>query len=446
MLIRFAAENFLALANRVELALRAPAGEEAGTPGRVALPDGTRALGRGLLVGDNAAGKTTLLKGLGLLRTLVLAGTRPGQPLPLVPCRLLPGEPPTHLELEVLHDGALWTYSLTARRELIEAESLRVATATASQLVFSRQRSSPLIPSTSIKLGDAVPPGERERLQLFASATRAEQPFLAEALRRGAPAMAPFGGWLRERLQLVRAEAKIVGLAARCAREPEFARFVGELLAAAGTGISEVGVSHQRVDPDYFETAEEKQQVVAALTGYADGFVQTDDGEIIAERDGRFVDLFQVGLRVLQRGPTGAPIELPLAELSDGVLRLLHLAPVLYPGAAAAPPPVFFVDELDRSLHPRVACQLLQRFAAPAAAPAGGGGLPQLIATTHDAALLAAVPPAEVRLLTRAAVGPAATARPARLGPPPADLSREELTRRFIAGTLEPTEPANSLA
>jgi len=441
MLIRFVVENFTALSTRVELSLRAPAGEDAGMPGRVALPDGTRALGRVLLLGDNAAGKTALLKGLGLLRTLVLAGTRPGQPLPLAPCRLLPGEQPTHLELEVLHDGALWTYSLTASRDLIEAESLRVGSGPAAVVMFSRQRPSPLIPSTTIKLGEGAA-GERERLQLVAGGTRAEQPFLSEALRRGSVVLAPLGGWLRERLQLVRAEAKIVGLAARCAREPDFARFLGELLAAAGTGISEVATTHKRVDPDYFETAEEKQQVLAALTGYADGFVQTEDGEIIAERDGRFVDLYQVGLRVLQRGAAGAPVELPLAELSDGVLRLLHLAPVLYRGAAAAPPPVFFVDELDRSLHPRVARQLLARFAEPAAA--AGPGFGQLIATTHDSALLTAVAPAEVRLLARVPTDPDRAAPAAvRIGPPPAGLTSEELARRFIAGTLRPANPAN---
>ena len=308
--------------------------------------------------------------------------------------------------------------------------------------VFTRKRASPLIPSTTIKLGEAAA-SERERLQLCAGATRPEQPFLAEALRRGSVVVAPLGVWLRERLQLVRAEAKIVGLAARCAREPAFARFLSELLAAAGTGVSEVSTSHARVDPDYFETEAEKQQVLAALTGYADGFVQTEDGEIIAERDGRFVDLYQVRLRVSERGPRGA-VDVPLSELSDGVLRLMHLAPILYsgpgpgpeiaPGTAGAGPPIFFVDELDRSLHPRVGREILGRFAAAAPSPAAPHGQAQLIATTHDAALLTAVHPGEIRLIVR----PSEPGAPVRIGPPPADLSAEELARRFIAGSLTP--------
>jgi hypothetical protein len=439
MLIRFAVENFMSLATRAQLELRVRPGEAGAELAQALLPDGTQALTRVLLAGDNAAGKTTLLKALGLLRTLVLAGTRPGQPLPMSPCRFLPGDQPTVLELQILHAGALWTYCLTASRELVEAESLQVTAGAGgppSGQVFARSRPTALIPQTTIKLGEAAA-GEREKLQLVAQATRPEQPFLCEALRRGSAVVAPVGAWLRERLQLVRAEAKIVGLAARCAHEPAFASFLGTLLAEAGTGISEVTTAHTRVDPDYFETAEEKQQVLAALTGYADGFVQTDDGEIIAVQDGRLVDLYRVRLRVLQRGPAGSTVELPLGDLSDGVLRLMHLAPLLYRGAASAPP-VFFIDEFDRSLHPCLAQQLLMRFAAQAAADQGGHGRAQLIATTHDAALLAAVHPSEVRLIARAAdVAPGA----ARLGRPPRGLSSAELARRFVTGPLEIADP-----
>ena len=32
--------------------------------------------------------------------------------------------------------------------------------------------------------------------------------------------------------------------------------------------------------------------MVSALLGYPDAFVQTPDGELIAEREGNFVDLF----------------------------------------------------------------------------------------------------------------------------------------------------------
>jgi hypothetical protein len=440
MLIRFAVENFLPVSAEARLDLRCAAT----VPGALALPDGTHALGRALLIGGNATGKTALLKALGQLRSLVLAGTRPGQPLQLSPCRFLPAEQPTRFAITLLHDGALWTYELAATRELIESESLHRTVAAAPgeaqghrEVYFTRRQKSPLIPATTIQLGAAAA-GERERLQLWAQATRGEQPFLCEALRRGSQLLLPPGLWLRERMQLVRAEAKIVGLAARCAREPAFARFVAELLQDAGAAVSEVGTTRARVDPDYFETPEEKQEVVAALTGYADGFVQTSDGEIIAEQDGRLVDLYMVRLRIRERGPAGGLVDVPVGELSDGLLRLLHLAPLLYGPGGSAAPPVYFIDEVDRSLHPRVVRRLLDRFAggSPAAA-VGPHGRVQLIATTHDAAQLDAVHRAEVRLVVR---DPGT-----RIGALPEGLSGAEVAAGYLDGTLLPL-PAEAAA
>jgi len=115
------------------------------------------------------------------------------------------------------------------------------------------------------------------------------------------------------------------------------------------------------VDPDYFETEEEKQQVVAALTGYADGFVQTHEGEIVAEQHGRFLDLYQCNLHFVVLAADGRRVELTPAELGDGALRLLHLSPLLYGQSAATDePPVYFIDELERSLQPALVSALLQ--------------------------------------------------------------------------------------
>ena len=460
MLVRLALADYLCFGAPAELSLRAAPPAGPGTValpdgGAVALPDGSRVYDRAVLVGPGGAGKSALLRALGYLRGLVLGGVRSGPP-PRSPNRRIAKEPGsgTELSLEVLHDGALWRYSMTVGAALIERERLTTTPADGRErLVFERARQGGVLPAPVVRLGEAAA-GERSQLELIAFGTRPEQPFLAEAILREARSVQPIATWLRDRLQLLRPEAKTVGLAARCAREPAFASFVAELLDQAGFGVHAVQTSRRSLPHDYFETEEEQREVLAALTGYADGFVQTQEGEIIAERDDKFVELFLVGLRFMVSGASGRAgeaddVPLTLGDLSDGALRLLHLAQVLYnkpPPGHAALPQVFFVDELDRSLHPRVARQLLAQFAQlsesaePAAADPGGA---QLIATTHDAALLTAVAPAEVRLLARATPGPdLAAPAPVRLGPPPADLGSEELARRFIAGTLTPADPA----
>jgi hypothetical protein len=112
------------------------------------------------------------------------------------------------------------------------------------------------------------------------------------------------------------------------------------------------------IGPEYFENEAEQKHVVQALLGYSDGFVQTNDGELIAERDGSFVDLFLTSLLVGMRGPTGRESDFSAAELSESTLRLLHLSPIAL-ADPQHPAPVFVVDDLGRGLSPKVVATLL---------------------------------------------------------------------------------------
>jgi hypothetical protein len=68
-----------------------------------------------------------------------------------------------------------------------------------------------------------------------------------------------------------------------------------------------------------------------------------------------------------------------MSEESDGTLRLLDLAPILtLPEQRTR---VFVVDELDRSLHPSLCYDLIERFFQQP-------GSSQLIVTTHEINIL----------------------------------------------------------
>jgi len=81
------------------------------------------------------------------------------------------------------------------------------------------------------------------------------------------------------------------------------------------------------------------------------------------------------------RSPDGAEIELNISEESDGTRRLLDLAPLLHPEDDNVHT-LCIIDELDRSLHPLLTQQFLQRFLA------GQRQSSQLVFTTHDTSIL----------------------------------------------------------
>lgn len=360
MLIRFAVENFLCFAERASLELGSPS--ESPSPTSITL-----------LCGDTASGKSSLQKALACVRNLVLSSSRPGQPLPITPSAFAPTRP-SCFELSLRHDDVVWTYRFSATTRRIEEESLAQDTGNGPRTLYTRRAegSTPV----NIELGD-IAAADRQRLELVAYGTRPEQLFLNEALRRGVSAFAPVGIWLRDRLQLVLSETKVVGLASRAAREPAFAEFLEQLLESAQTGVLKVEARREPLPDNTFESEDEERELITALTSFPDAFAETPDGELIAERDGRLVDLFRVRLVCTIAGPNGQRAELPVSALSDGTQRLLHLAPILHTRING---PVFFVDDLDRGMSPRLASGLLQRFIERGAA-AG-----QLIATVRDAA------------------------------------------------------------
>jgi hypothetical protein len=346
-----------------------------------------------LIVGENASGKSSLCKTLACVRNLVLGGNRPGQPLPIFPNLFAPPGP-TRIELKVRQDDALYTYGLAATQKHIEEEWLRmqpIAGAKEShgdgptQTLFHRRRTAdaPL----SVELG-ALPADERKRLDLVIYGTRPDQLLLNEGLRRGVRSFAPLGTWLRDRLQMILPEAKLVGLAARATREPHFAAFLGELLAESGTGVVKVEVKREPVDPSSFESEEEQRELVTALTRFPDAFAETEDGELIAEKKGPRIEVYRVKLAFTLQASDGRLASLPPSGLSDGMLRILHLAPLFYSTAPVDKPPedaapVFFLDDLDRGLGKTLIQSLLARFY-----DLGAAGR-QLIATAHDTTLLA---------------------------------------------------------
>ena len=90
---------------------------------------------------------------------------------------------------------------------------------------------------------------------------------------------------------------------------------------------------------------------------------------------------YRISIQAAHEPQPGKVIPLDLSEESDGTRRLLNLLPALHylqTGNA-----VFFIDEIDRSMHPILARQFLEFFLKSCQ-----GGRHQIIITTHESNLL----------------------------------------------------------
>jgi AAA15 family ATPase/GTPase len=99
--------------------------------------------------------------------------------------------------------------------------------------------------------------------------------------------------------------------------------------------------------------------------------------EFVAGRNGDQYEVHQV--KTFNADKTGRLVEFEPEEQSDGTQRIMDLIPAIH--KIANQPAVFFIDEIDRSLHPSLIKELLRYYMSN---PSQG----QLIFTTHEANLL----------------------------------------------------------
>jgi AAA15 family ATPase/GTPase len=350
MLLQFAVENYLSFRDRAVLSMVADprVKHEAGQV--LPAPGGREVLRAAAVYGANGSGKSNLVKALGVVREMVLKGTRGEEALPVVPFKLdaAKRDEPAHFEVELVSGEKHYSYGFEATAKQVEAEWLyEVEPGGEERMLFEREAGDE---KPVITLGEAlgVDADGREFIRFVARGTRQNQLFMAEAGERNVleldPVRKAIGRW-----EIVSPNAVYRPLTDMLENSDGFRTVVASVLKEAGTGIHDLRV-------------------------------RTDRGESPhANHDDQGPHVFGVhGL------PSGEQVELSMDEESDGTRRLLNLAPILHLMDEHGPDALFAIDELEHSLHPNLSRMLLQVFFARAAS----GAAAQIIFTTHDTNLL----------------------------------------------------------
>ncbi|WP_062350918.1 AAA family ATPase [Herbidospora yilanensis] len=300
------------------------------------------------IFGANASGKSNLLGGLWLMRDAVRNSFADWAKAPGV----VPREPfkldsesrgQTSLfevDLTLGRDPVRYTYGFELSDERVEAEWLHAYPHGRRNVWFDREAGRPESEGGEFVFRGEGFKGEREAL---AKLTRPNALFLSVGATLNDPQLVAIHRWFLNDLALVTAGGKARNRMSRTQRlltHPDDADFyrerVGELLQAADLGITRLDI-----DP---ETSELRLW-----------HRTSDDGEM--------------------------PLDFLQEESLGTHAWFSFLGPML---TALKQGSILLVDELDSSLHPALAAEVLRVFQDPAANPNGA----QLIFTTHDATLL----------------------------------------------------------
>ncbi|MFJ9764619.1 ATP/GTP-binding protein [Streptomyces erythrochromogenes] len=341
MLLRFRAANVRSLRDEQELSFVMPSGEESDSARTVELSDGKTLQVYPLVgvFGANASGKSNVIAALKKMREAVLGSyaqwtSRQGIPRDAFSLDPKAAAETTFYEVDfVVPDGVRWTYGFELSDERVEAEWLHS---------YPKGRRQVWLDRDATRQEVFAFPGERiQDRALLTRSTRPDALLLSRAANDNHPQLTQIYNWFKQNLwdinpELERQERE--GYTAEQLLDDRFKDRIEGLLRVADLGIS---------------------------------------GAVVEQQLGEHPQV-----RLLHEGGESRPVPLDWQHESFGTRSWFALiGPLL---RALDDGAVLLIDELDASLHPRFAAEVVRLFQAPWSNQRAA----QLVFTSHDPSLL----------------------------------------------------------
>ncbi len=188
--------------------------------------------------------------------------------------------------------------------------------------------------------------------------------------------------WFNESLQLISPNASYRSLGSLLANDDDFLDFAGNFLSASSTGVDHLEINKNEVSEEELRSLLSERDISELLEKINDGnegsaFVRLGEGKELLIEKGDENHYYSISIQASHQ----SHYTLDLNEESDGTKRLLNLIPALHHLRSGNA--VYFIDEIDRSMHPILAWRFMDFFLKSCK-----GGQRQIIITTHESNLL----------------------------------------------------------
>lgn len=308
------------------------------------------------LYGANASGKSNVLGALGFMRRAVVLSHRGWEPdggTPNEPFALSDKvDQPSTYEVDIIVEAARYRYGFLLSTDRVEEEWLFACSSSGLRPLFERKGDHFAF--------DPSLPGENETIRAL---TRPNSLFLSAAAQNNHPWLEKIFAWFR-RVTVERTQGQ-----SRYGRRPFWAEFWGE--------ESERPHQNRNALVTFLRAAD---------TGIVDFKVERSEKQVPGPR-GTPVAAARPTVSFRHRGADNEERSwLPLEAESSGTNRMLEIATLLVPVLEHGG--LLCIDELEASLHPMLALEVVRTFYDPIRNPKQA----QLLFTTHDTNLLGNTP------------------------------------------------------
>ena len=389
MLVSFSVANFRSFSSEQTFSLVASNRLKGVHEGHLAtIPDSSENVLRAAIIyGANGAGKSNLFKAIQFFKAIALGPVRNEGLINRKPFQL--GgftEKTSDFDLQFVAAGKLYRFGFRLSDDRVLEEWLIQVIGGREKVIYERTTDE----SGKVSIDARGVGNGKEAPKIIALATVGgpkDQTFLStinvtinyEEIS-GAVGDAIF--WL-ENLVLISPQQNHTGLVKAFSETPDLLAFAGDFLRHASTGVNHLKVSESEISqeellqelPDTLlrkflrPEVEDTSRVLQFRLGNAE----------MIQKEGNKFSRLRINAEHGSEG--GNTVSLDLAEESDGTKRLVNLIPALHD--LRSKDATYFIDEIDRSLHPLLVRAFIESFLNCCA-----GGQRQIIVTTHESSLL----------------------------------------------------------
>lgn len=331
------------------------------------------------LYGANGSGKSNFIKAAHFLHDIVVKGSVEASEVRCIPFKLneKSAAEPSIFGIEVNIDKKYYEYIVSVLNDKIISEELYETNPETGEgkMLFLRSQAE----KTEIEVDSSwiTTEKERYRYEIYAEDLSPSAALLFK-LKEHQPDAKKIHAWFEKYFYVIYPKSKFF-LTLKLCTDEQYKDFLNTLLPALGTGMNKVDI--EKISFDHFfasEDAEFKEKVEHKLKTGSPIFHFMHKGKEYVARteDGQY---FVHKLTTFNSSATNQLVEFDPEEQSDGTQRILDLIPAIKLVKDA--PTVFFIDEIERSLHPSMIKALLTYLMNQ---PTQG----QLIFTTHESNLL----------------------------------------------------------
>lgn len=322
-------------------------------------------LRRGGFFGPNASGKSSFIESIAFARAFIVDGQKSGKGIRIDQFK---GESEelegvSTFQFVFYWNEEVYEYGFSLDRRQVHEEWLMQMTEEGFAPLFTR------VTDDFGKTEIDIEPGlarkgssERALAELLKGSIREKQRnqlFLYKLDDNGFVKAEAIMDWFRS-LQVIFPETKVRALPIRMQKDDELRTYIGSMLCRMDTGVFDISVASKEIDfHDFVEEVQVPQEIIEDIEEIGNGIVNFAGKYFIFAEDKK-KRIVLVQLKFAHK-LNNRVVQFDIDEESDGTQRLLDLLPMLF-AMREDQHAIYFVDEIDRSLHTKLSQYLLREF------------------------------------------------------------------------------------